>query len=351
MKILITGVGAPGAPGIIKSLRKAFPESKILGVDINQFVSTRLLIDSFFVLPSAESDNFLDVIKEVTIDNGIDIIIPLVTKELSVFSKNKKLFEKFRTKVAVMDDELLSISNDKLKLLNYLSKHQIFLPQYFEANDFDEILEACHSLNYNDSPIVLKPSVSNGSRGFRILDNPGVLYSNPFLSKPNNLLITLSELETASQKFGIPNMILMEYLPGDEYSVDIFSIKGKAKMIVPRKRIGLSSGISTEVLIEKNSDVINYCSEICKALGLDGVFGIQVKYSSSGVPAVLEINPRLQGTVIASVAAGINFPAIAVQHTLKMPVDIGEVNWGLRMVRYWEESYFDIDNHPIKKEF
>jgi carbamoyl-phosphate synthase large subunit len=51
-------------------------------------------------------------------------------------------------------------------------------------------------------------------------------------------------------------------------------------------------------------------------LQLNFCFGFQFKLDSEGVPKILESNPRVQGTMVASTLAGFNMIYYAVQSAL-----------------------------------
>ena len=91
-----------------------------------------------------------------------------------------------------------------------------------------------------------------------------------------------------------------------------------------------------------DQNIIDYCTRILQELQLHGNIGIQVKRSSSGKFLLLEINPRLQGTVDADFGAGINFPVLAIKQELSLPIDREEivVKWGTRFSRYWSEAFW-----------
>ncbi len=72
-------------------------------------------------------------------------------------------------------------------------------------------------------------------------------------------------------------------------------------------------------------------------LRLNGVVGFQFKKNEQGIPCIIESNPRLQGTVILSVAAGANLPCLAVKMALGQQIERPKVKWGVKMIRYWDE--------------
>ena len=54
---------------------------------------------------------------------------------------------------------------------------------------------------------------------------------------------------------------------------------------------------------------------------------------------VIEINPRVSGTIVMCVGAGANLPYLGVKYALGEPIPPVDVEWGTRMVRYWQELF------------
>lgn len=77
-------------------------------------------------------------------------------------------------------------------------------------------------MGYPDNKVVIKPWLSNGLRGLRIITKD-VLSLDKFLNeKPSGLEINLRSLLEVLQQVRFPELLVEEYLPGDEYTVDIF---------------------------------------------------------------------------------------------------------------------------------
>ncbi|RYZ26503.1 MAG: hypothetical protein EOO10_15345, partial [Chitinophagaceae bacterium] len=112
--ILLTGAGAPGGPGIIKALLKA--GYHLHTSDSNPNASGRYLNSPFVQIPKADEDRFIPFVLEYCIENKIDIVFPLVTKELFKFSQAKQRFAGNGIKVIVSEEKNLQIANDKGKL-------------------------------------------------------------------------------------------------------------------------------------------------------------------------------------------------------------------------------------------
>ena len=337
----MTGGGAPGAPGILKCLQ-ADPGFQITLADANPLAVGRYLNADFEVIPMGNAENFIESILSLCNRKNIQAVLPLVTKELLPLAKSKKLFESANIKVLVSDAPSLEIAVNKSSLYEFLQWRAIEVPDFRIVGTIDHSNQAVSELGYPDKKVCFKPSVSNGSRGFRIIRNDFNELDLLFNEKPNNTYISFEEAKRILSSGTFPELLVSEYLPGEEYSVDCLVDHGKPVLIVPRLRKKLVNGISVEGEFINEESIISYCDTIIKALHLHGNIGIQVKKSSGGKFLILEINPRVQGTIVTAFGAGVNLPVLALKQELKLQVkpEELEVKWGTKFSRYWEEVYY-----------
>ena len=340
MNVLMTGAGAPGGPGIIKALQKD-DRINLIVADADELATGRFLNKSFYKIPKASDPHFLDEILNICLKEDIQVIFPLVTLELFKFSEYKDKFEKHGIKIIVSDKKSLDIANDKSALNNHLFKRNIITPAFRVAKNVDELKQACFDLGYPSKPVCIKPSISNGSRGVRILDDNISEYDLFYNYKPNNLYSKLDKVIEFMGDKPIPEMLISEYLPGEEYTIDTIVYHGVPKLIIPRIRLKMSGGISVQGQFVHHEEIINYCHDILSSLELHGPIGLQVKRSEDKVFKILEINPRIQGTSISAIGAGVNLPLLAV-HQEYNDIDYGsiKINWGVRFSRYFNEVYY-----------
>lgn len=349
LTILMTGAGAPGAPGIIQCYRKnGERDVRIVGCDMNDKVSTINMLDAFYQIPPAKDDKFIPRVLEIAIQEKVDVIQPLVTRELELFAKYEKVFAENHIAVCISPLEHLEIANNKGKLLERLKENSIDVPGYVTIQSADEFKSACVKMGYPDEAICFKPTVSNGSRGFRIIDPLNNEYEQLFNEKPNSTYIDIDRAEAILRsREQIPELLVMEFLPGEEYSVDMLVNNGETICAVPRKRLKMNGGISTWCKVEEKDDIIHYCIRIASVLKLHGNVGIQARYDKNGVIKILEINPRVQGSIVCCAAAGVNLPYLAIKQALGEPVGTITVKWGTEMVRHWKEVYYDAEGHAF----
>ncbi|MER3499233.1 MAG: hypothetical protein C4308_11680 [Chitinophagaceae bacterium] len=337
----MTGAGAPGAPGILKCLQFN-PSFKIFMVDANSNAVGRWLHAAFDVIPPANDPGFVDAVISLCKKRKIDVVLPLVTKELIPLSQHKMDFEAAGIKLLISPFESIEIANNKSRLYQFLEWRGIEVPAYRVIENLDQFITAAEELGYPARPFCFKPSVSNGSRGFRIVDASINEHEQLLLQKPYQLYFPYEHLLTVLSAKPFPELLVMEYLPGEEYSVDCLAKNGEMVIAVPRVRKQMINGISVEGEFVEDQDIIHYCRQIIGQLKLHGNIGIQVKKSSEQKNLILEINPRVQGTISAGLGAGINLPGLAVKQELGMPITADElkVKWGTRFSRYWNEVFY-----------
>lgn len=340
INVLMTGAGAPGAAGILKCLFQN-PNIHVTATDASPDAVGRRLVDDFVTIPFAHKENFIETVLSVCREKNIHVLMPLVTRELIPLAQHKNEFEANGVKLLVSSAESLEIANNKSRLYQFLEWRGIDLPAYRVVETIEQFETAVKELGHPEKEVCFKPSVSNGSRGFRILSNKINKLDLLFNYKPNSTYITLEEAVSVLSSGTFPELLISEYLPGDEYSIDCLANHGETIIAVPRVRKRMINGISVEGEFVKNESIISYCTQIIHELKLHGNIGLQVKQSVAGKYLLLEINPRVQGTISAALGAGVNLPLLAIKQELGLSISPDELNvkWGTKFSRHWSEVF------------
>ena len=340
LRILLTGAGSPGGPGIIKALLLNAP-FEVYTCDADDFASGRFLGQPFIQIPKADDENFIPFVLNFCIKNSIEVIFPLVTSELSYFAKQKELFLQHGIRVIVSNYADLCIANNKGGLYQHLVHNNIPVPHFKVVTTVEDLVEAAEQLGYPERPVCIKPTLSNGSRGVRILQEEKSEFELLLYSKPNHLYSTLGHISQILGERSFPELLISEYLPGTEFTIDAIVQKGVPKLILPRSRTKINGGISVRGTFIKHDGIINYCDRILRSLHLSGPIGLQVKGDLNHQFKLLEINPRIQGTSVAALGVGINLPSLAIQQEFEaITIDSSTIDWGTSFVRYYEELYY-----------
>jgi carbamoyl-phosphate synthase large subunit len=346
MNILLTGIGCPGTAGTVCSIKTHFDNDyKIIGIDSNPNITSEICspqtCDKFYLVPNAKSEqSYMEFIQHICNSEKIDLIIPQTTIENEIYSKYYSMIHcSIAAKILVQDYTTFCNLNNKLLL--YISLRGInknIVPTAYAAMDTVTLFDYAEKMASNK--FVIKPVESNGSRGLRIIDKDKNSIRDYFKNKINN---TLSKEEFYALFDSSKNVVLrtplliIEYLPGDEYSVDCFRRDSEFKRIVMRKRIEIKNGITwiSEVVYEPELERI--CDELLEEYDIKGVVGFQFKKDNEGNFKILECNPRIQGSMIASTLAGCNIIGLGIDYILgkNIPEDYPTPEIGHKMFRMW----------------
>lgn len=336
LRLLVTGAGAPGIRGTLYALRAGDPTVFTVGVDLSERAVGRFLTDAFHRVPSPESPDYLDGLLRICRDERIDLVIPQTTREIAVLSAYREGFEKEGVRVMVSEAAAVEAANDKAAVLQAFDDLGLPTPAWRTARTEPELIEAAGALGYPGVPVVVKPPVSNGMRGLRIL-RPAAWDADRFVAeKPSGVEVSLDDLLAVLRRgTAWPYLLVTEYLPGPEYSVDAF-MGERLAVAMPRRRDAIRSGISFETtLLPDRTDLIEPTLRAARHLELRYAFGFQFKEDAEGVPRVLECNPRVQGTMVASVFGGLNAVWLGVQECLGESPDALPPLRSATFRRYW----------------
>lgn len=307
------------------------------------------MADRHYVGPRAAEEFFADFIRELCRTEKIDVLFSLVTEELIKLAKLKDELLRSGTHLSISSVQALATAINKGALYEKLRLDGIAVPDFRVVRSPEQLKQAIGDLSYPQLPVCFKPTVSDGSRGFHILDASMDRGRLLFREKPNSAYVNDEDLfRVVEGRTDMPELIVMEYLPGEEYSVDLLADEGSVIVAVPRLRQSIQGGITTQGIIRLEKDIIDYAVTVVDRLTLNGNIGIQIRRDRNDVPKIVEINPRIQGTIVHCTAAGINLPVLVVKQLLGAPIAKAEleVKWGTRMLRYWEEVFYDVHGSP-----
>lgn len=348
--VLLTGAGAPGAPGIIKCLRKNGERNiRIVGVDMNENATGRKLVDAFYKVPAGKDPAFLPCILDICKKESVQVVMPLVTRELLALSKSKSIFEKSNIALSVMNYEALCVANNKANLLNKMNAIGMPTPKFIVCDTVKAVEQACISLGYPQSAVCVKAVEGNGSRGVRLIDPSKSKYDLFFNEKPTSMYMSYHDvMEALSEQESIPQMMVMELLPGEEYGVDALADDGNVLFMTGRYNYAVNSSIPQGSIIENRKEPFEIASQLIKALKMDGNINFDFKYDEAGKPKLIEINPRLSATIVSYAPVGINFPYLRIKQLLGETLPQVKAVEGCMMQRRYGEVFFSPDGNEIE---
>ena len=317
INVLVTGASGGGVgEQITKALRLSDLDLYIITTDVKKTSKGMYDGDKGYVVPYANDDEYISSIIKICDKHNIKVIFPGSEVELSVYSKNRKVFEDRGILLPINSNKVIDICTDKTKTMAFLEKNNFAFPKSVTIKKLDDI----NQINF--SPVVIKPSIGAGG------------------SKDVLIAQTREEVELFTKYllniYG--EFIAQEYVgtPDSEYTVGVLSsLDGKfINSIAVRKSIEtalnnrikirnntqnadlgkflvISSGIS-EGYVDKYPEVTKVCEEISEKIGAKAAINIQCRLYKGRV-YVFEINPRYSGTTSIRAMMGYNEPEIMIK--------------------------------------
>jgi carbamoyl-phosphate synthase large subunit len=234
--------------------------------------------------------------------------------------------------VIVSDLDAVSLANDKFELYELCRQAGLPVAAYMPLDDLSSLDVALHKLGYPKQPVVFKPIRGSGGRGLAIVREGASIFASihnrnsPPQMSPEELAHTLAQMPREKG-------ILCEYLPGDEYSVDVFSWQGEAVVSVVRQRYTSLGGTACAELRRVGALVV-------RELRLSYTNNVQFRRNVHGAPCLMEVNSRTPGTIGLTVQAGVNMPALALALALGKPIpEQFSIQYGMRIMRYFGGYY------------
>lgn len=306
--ILVTGAGGAALPFILSSLKtKGY---RVLAADMDPGAAGLFLSDRGYVIPQADSADFLPVVKKICKKESVDVIIPLVDEELLSISE----LEHENIITLIPRSGFIQTCLDKYRLIQSLLQRDIPVPRTRLASD------GIGDLPY---PCIVKPRTGRGSR------NVGLLNSER----------DWTEWKSTARDHRL--FILQEFLEGTEYTVSVVAWRdGRVQAVVPKEVIS-KKGITRLAVTRHNSRIEDYCGRIQEKLRADGPFNVQlICDKKTGEPRLFEINPRFSTTVSLTIMAGIDEVHGLIQQALKGPgaFRFGQWDEGIVLIRYTQDS-------------
>jgi hypothetical protein len=130
--------------------------------------------------------------------------------------------------------------------------------------------------------------------------------------------------------------MVMEFLPGPEYSVDTLTHDGKIVTYVARQK----GEVDAEgQIIAGDADIAVQLNNLAEVFNLSGVFNAQFRRDVDGNLKVMEINPRFSGGMGMSLKAGVNLPLcwLNLARNNGVLADVPQAKVGMR-VYSWHQA-------------
>lgn len=263
-----------------------------------------------------QPEKSLDVLKDELKKYHYDLVIPLNDDIAILLSKHKNELRELTTPI-VEDWDTFQFACDKLKTMQVCMANGVPCPKTFAS--LDDFLSQESSVLY---PLVVKPRTGQAAVGFHISEDKADL---------------MEYYGKAEKKYG--PMLIQEYIPQTdiqykcEMYVDRVGTLKAACVFAKNRWYPINGGSSTLNTTVDRPDIIESCKTLLEKIGWRGYADIDlIKDPRDNKAKVMEINPRITGSVKICYAAGVNFSKLILQDYRKENVEYAfNVKYGVQL--------------------
>jgi len=306
--ILVTGVGGPTPRSFVRAIKldgnRAKKSFRFIGVDCNPLaygLYDRSLFDSSYVVPRADNKEYWPAINGIIKREDIDGAVILPEEEVLEWALNKSKLER-NVVTHLPEYKLAAVLVNKHRLHEYL-KGAPLIPKYKKIDptsyNYSQIIKEIGNVFWIRS--------TEGSSGLGSLK----IESEPALK------------QWISINGDVKEFLATEFLPGRNMACKMLYFDGELKRTACAERVNYimakvaPSGITGNTsfgrlinepkLIQLSKQALE---RIASEIGaeLNGIFTVDFKEGTSGVPKITEINIRHVAFTSSIAAGGANIP-------------------------------------------
>ena len=322
-KLLIIGASILQLPAIKKAKEMGL---YVAVLDFNPNAVGIPFADEYFNASTMDENAVLEVAKEFKPDGIMTLATDMPMRGVAKVSDALGLHS--------ISYETAVKATDKYDMIKAFEEHNVPAPWFYLIKNIEELNQIKDKVTY---PCIMKPTDNAGSHG--------VVKINSFEE-----LIEKYEYSHSCSRHG--NVIVEEYLDGEEVSVEVMVVDGKVNILQITDKLTTGAPYFVEMGHSQPSrldiDIQNKIKDVaeraCKAVGIDkGPAHVEMKITSKNGPKMIELGARMGGdnitTHLVPLSTGIDMVASTIQIALGEQADVTpSLNCG-SAIRYFEAPF------------
>lgn len=291
--VMITGGGAIIGYGLIRSLKNAKPELRILGSDIYPDAVGQMWCDAFEQAPLTASPHYLEWLFSTVEKHNVDLVIPGIEQDVHRLADAGEQLAAFRCKFALNTRSLVHLSRDKWLMHEALISlgDPSRIPSYL-SGDYKMLSQQL------GTPFILKPRRSYASKG---------------------LVRVRCESDFAPVAHELGENLMAQPLVGsddEEFTVAVFGDgQGRICASICLQRVLAKDGSTAKAWIRSDASLEETVTRLCAHFKPVGPTNLQFRRGEGGWK-LLEINPRVSSTTSIRSAFGYNEAVMSLEYFL-----------------------------------
>jgi biotin carboxylase len=232
-------------------------------------------------------------------DHRVRVVLPTGDESVVELAPWRERFAELGCTLAVASEAALEVANDKSRTLEVAAKLGIDYPKSMQVNGVDDLRAAEAQFGY---PFVVKPTMSwTGEATGRV--------------SPVEVINEAEAME-ALARFAATGcgVLAQQWASGRREGVTLLIADGEVVGVcgaIAHRTTPLLGGVSVmRESITVPKDILNASVSLAKAMGLEGPSEVEWRRDKTGRALLMEINPRLAGTLENANKSGVDFPLL-----------------------------------------
>jgi len=280
------------------------------GKDAPAFVS-RWCQRAFASSADLGADRYLTHLESALDTSGARVLIPSHDGTIELLRRHRARLER-RVRLAMGEEAALAVAVNKERTLAVATRLGIRVPRGIVVQTISDVPAALTEVGL---PAVVKPTESWASGTER-----GVRLTLEVVTTPDEARRAVASLT----RFG-GKTLFQELLAGRREAVSFLYANGKvharfaqwAKRMLPP--VGGISTLRQSVAFPR--DIGDQAERLIREINLEGYSEVEFRRDAAGVPYLMEINPRLSGSLEIAVRSGVDFPYLLYEWARGLPID------------------------------
>jgi predicted ATP-grasp superfamily ATP-dependent carboligase len=286
----------------------------------SRWARVRPVVSDFATDPEAYAHDVVALTERL----GASMVLPCHDGSIEALRSHRHQIER-RAGLALASEAALELAVDKRRTVALAKQLGIGVPTNIEVHDVSDLRAALADVGY---PAVMKPVWSwvqaNGG-GTRLSCEPVLDFDD-----------ALRALDVYQKAGG--RALVQPWLPGRRDAVTLMFSNGEVRARFAQtsfRELPLLGGASVLCeSIQPLPDIVEPAERLVRAMNLEGCSMVEFRRDRHGRPILMEVNPRMGGSVSLAIACGIDFPALVRAWALGLTVpDVWSYRVGVR--RRW----------------
>lgn len=268
---------------------------------LSRFPNRRVLVPSAEKAPEAFVRAVIDLVRR----GHYDVTLPLFDLCAHLVAAHKSELEHY-TRVPLPDLDVFMLARDKANTMRICQERGVPCPRtWFPSTQAIDSIAAQATW-----PVLVKPRIAHGAMGIRrAYDAAGLAEAHA----------------KSTQEYG-PS-IVQEFIPQSDvqYKAQLFRDRDgsyKAGVVFNKLRyFPVTGGTSSANMTVEREDILRSCRRLLDAMNWTSYADVDlIQDPRDGVAKVMEVNPRVTGSVKIAFVAGVDFSDLLVRFALGQPL-------------------------------